>query len=354
MLRTGRAGHSIAMRLAVLALVIAGAGAAGWEWCRTLLAAPSQATAGTRIIVHPKSSLRTVLTQLASAHALAHPRVIELYLRLSGQGVRAQAGTYELAPGASAAQILQQLRDGQVLLEQLTVVEGWTFAQMRQAMNASGALSHEWRGLDDAALMRALGEPGVSAEGHFYPDSYRFAAGTSDKRIYELALQRMNAQLAMEWQTRDPSVPVANAGEALILASIIEKETGREDERSRVAAVFVNRLRLGMRLQTDPTIIYGLGDRYDGNLHRVDLETDGPYNSYTRAGLPPTPIALPGAASLHAALHPADEKILYFVATGLGDGSHHFSSTYAEHNLALRSYLHRIGAKPDAAVGGGS
>jgi UPF0755 protein len=313
----------------------------------------SQAPAGTRVQVRAGTSLRAVLAQLAEVHAVASPRLVEWYLRLHSQPLRALAGTYELAPQATVRRILQQLNDGEVVLEQLTIIEGWTFSQMRELLNANASLTHEWRNLDDAALMTALGQPGVSPEGRFYPDSYRFAAGTSDRHIYELALQRMDARLQQEWAARAEGLPVRSAAEALILASVIEKETAREDERARVAAVFVNRLRIGMRLQSDPTIIYGLGARYDGNIRRRDLETDGPYNSYTRYGLPPTPIALPGGASLHATLHPAKDQALYFVASGLGDGTHHFSATYAEHNAALRSYLQRTGATPDRASTGG-
>jgi len=314
----------------------------------------SQAPPGTRITVPAGASLRSVLTQLAVVHGLERPRLIEAYLRIRGESLSAKAGSYVLPVHASVRQILQQLQDGQVALEQITIFEGWTLSQMRQAINASHTLVHEWRALDDAALMTALGEQGVAAEGRFYPDSYRFAAGSSDRRLYELAWQRMHERLQQEWAARAPDLPVASAREALILASIVEKETGREDERERVAAVFINRLRIKMRLQSDPTIIYGLGARYDGNLRRRDLEADGPYNSYTRAGLPPTPIALPGGASIHAVLHPAADAALFFVATGKGDGSHHFSTSYAEHSAALRSFLKRTGAVPDAQAGGTS
>ena len=314
----------------------------------------SQAPPGTRIRVPAGASLRSVLTQLAAVHGLEHPHLIEAYLRIRGDSLSAKAGNYVLPAYASVRQILQQLQDGQVTLEQIAIVEGWTLAQMRQAINASPTLVHEWRALDDAALMAALGEKGAAAEGRFYPDSYRFAAGSSDRRLYELAWQRMNERLQQEWAARAPDLPLTSAREALILASIVEKETGREDERGRVAAVFINRLRIRMRLQSDPTIIYGLGARYDGNLRRRDLEADGPYNSYTRAGLPPTPIALPGGASIHAVLHPAADAALYFVATGNGDGSHHFSTSYAEHSAALRSFLKRTGAVPDAQAGGTS
>ena len=314
----------------------------------------SQAPPGTRIQVAAGSSLRVVLNELARVQALRSPRLVEWYLRLHAERLKAQAGIYELAPGASAREILEQLRAGRVVLSQVTIVEGWSFAQMRQALDASGDLVHEWRSLDDAALMSALGLKGEPAEGRFFPDTYRFAAGTADRHIYELALQRMTERLAQEWAQRAPGLPVRSPTEALILGSIIEKETGREDERAKVAAVFVNRLRLGMRLQSDPTVIYGLGARYDGNLRRRDLEADEPFNTYTRAGLPPTPIALPGGAALRAALHPAPIDALYFVATGLGDGGHQFSATYAEHNEALLRFLRRMGAKPDSAVTGGS
>ena len=313
----------------------------------------SRAPAGTRIEVPAGASLRSVLAQLSRVQAVRRPRLIEWYLRVHGQHPRAQVGTYELAQGATAQALLNQLNAGQVVLSQVTLVEGWTFMQMRAALDSSPDLVHDWKHLDSAAIMRALGRAGVPAEGRFFPDTYRFAAGTSDRRIYELALQRMSERLHQEWDARAPGVVVVNADAALVLASIVEKETGREDERAKVAAVFANRLRSGMRLQSDPTVIYGIGARYDGNLRRRDLEADGPYNSYTRLGLPPTPIALPGGASIHAVLHPADSRALYFVATGIGDGSHHFSSTYAEHVTALRDFLKRTGATPDAAVSGG-
>jgi UPF0755 protein len=337
------------------ALLVAGAvvALALWRQLDASMEQHSQAPEGTRIQVYAGASLRGVLGELARVHALRNPRLVEWYLRLHEEPMRPQAGIYELAHGASTRQILEQLRAGRVVLSQVTIVEGWSFAQMRLALDASSELVHVWRRLDDAALMNALGLKGMSAEGRFFPDTYRFAAGTADRHIYELALQSMNQRLQQEWAARAPNLPVHSPQEALILASIIEKETGREDERDKVAAVFVNRLRLGMRLQSDPTVIYGLGARYDGNLRRRDLETDGPFNSYMRSGLPPTPIALPGDASLHAALHPAAIDALYFVATGAGDGSHQFSATYSEHNLALRRFLKRTGAKPDSAVTGG-
>jgi UPF0755 protein len=340
-------------KLAVIAAVLAAAALYAGHRLGASLEERSGVVAGTRIQVHPGASLRAVLGDLARVGAVPHPRLVEWGLRLHGESLRALAGSYELAPGETVRQILAQLNAGQVVMEQLTIVEGWTFAQLRQAFDASPLLTHEWRELEDGKLMAALGQAGVAPEGRFFPDTYRFAAGTSDRRLYEQALQRMQEHLQQQWAAREPKLPLADANAALIMASIIEKETAREDERDKVAAVFINRLRIGMRLQSDPTIIYGLGRGFDGNLRRRDLETDGPYNSYTRGGLPPTPIALPGDASLRAALHPAAIDALYFVATGRGDGSHHFSATYAEHNEALRQFLKRTGAVPDAAMNGG-
>jgi len=342
--------HSVGSWLGFFAAALLIAGLVFWRQLDASMDQRSRAPDGTRIQVSAGSSLRVILAELARVHALRNPRLVEWYLRLHHEPLRAQAGIYELAYGAGTREILEQLRVGRVVLSQVTIVEGWSFAQMRQALDANADLVHEWRLLDESALMSALGLKGVAAEGRYFPDTYRFAAGTSDRHLYELAAQRMNERLQQEWAARAPDLPVRTAQDALILASIIEKETGREDERGKVAAVFVNRLRLGMRLQSDPTVIYGLGARYDGNLRRRDLEADGPYNSYTREGLPPTPIALPGAASLHAALHPAPIDALYFVATGNGDGTHQFSATYAEHTLALKRFLERTGAKPDSAV----
>lgn len=337
---------AIAAALAVAALLL-------YQQLAASMEQRSSAPAGTRVTVTAGTSLRSVLAELAHAGALRDPRLVEWYLRLHGEPLRAQAGTYELEQGATARQLLAQLAAGRVVMSQVTIVEGWTFAQLRQALDSNPDLQHDWQQLDEAALMDALGHHGLPAEGRFFPDTYRFAAGTSDRLIYELALRRMSERLEQQWAERAPGTPVRTADAALILASIVEKETGREDERARVAAVFSNRLRKDMRLQSDPTVIYGLGSAYDGNLRRRDLEKDGPYNSYTRAGLPPTPIALPGEASLHAALHPADSDALYFVATGAGDGSHYFSDTYEQHNAALLRYLKRIGARPDSAVTGG-
>jgi UPF0755 protein len=307
---------------------------------------PAASTVPVRIEIKPGEPLRSILSHLQRLGGMPHARMVEWYLRLHRQRPRVQAGTYEIAPHASARAVLEQFIAGRVVLEQLTVVEGWTFAQLRQALDAQPDLVHELRGLSDVQLMRALGHEGQAAEGQFFPDTYRFAAGTSDRRILELAYERMQSELAQAWAQRAAGLPLSDPEQALILASIVEKETGREDERAKVAAVFVNRLNQGMRLQSDPTVIYGLGSSYDGDIHTRDLVTDTPYNTYTRLGLPPTPIALPGAASLQAALHPAASDALYFVATGNGDDGHQFSATLAEHDVALRAYLHRLGVPP--------
>jgi peptidoglycan lytic transglycosylase G len=304
---------------------------------------PASANDPVRVELLPGEPLRTILLRLQHQGALRHARWVEWDLRLHRQRPRVQAGSYEIAPHSSARAVLDQFVNGRVVLEQLTVVEGWNFLQLRRALDAHSALSHALRALSDEDLMRLLGHDSQSPEGQFFPDTYRFAAGTSDRRILELAYDRMQHELEQAWEARAADLPLASPEQALIMASIVEKETAREDERPKVAAVFDNRLRRGMRLQSDPTVIYGLGSRYDGEIHTRDLETDTPYNSYTRSGLPPTPIALPGAASLQATLHPAQTDALYFVATGNGDGSHQFSATLEQHDVAVRAYLHKIG-----------
>ena len=311
---------------------------------------PAAVTAPVRVEVAPGASLRGILMGLQRQGALRHARLVEIYLRLHGPLPRLQSGTYEVPPHSSAREVLEQLIAGRVVLESVTVVEGWSFAQMRRSLDAHPALAHQLNGLSAQQIMNALGHEGEAAEGRFFPDTYRFAAGTSDRRILDRAYERMQTELNSAWLDRAPNLPLANADEALILASIIEKETAREDERPKVAAVFINRLRNGMRLQSDPTVIYGLGESYDGHIHTRDLETDTPYNTYSRTGMPPTPIALPGAASLQAALHPADIDALYFVATGNDDGTHQFSSTLAQHDVALRAYLRKVGVQPDSRL----
>jgi UPF0755 protein len=262
------------------------------------------------------------------------------YARLTGQARALKAGEYALATGLRALDLTALLASGQVVLHELTLVEGWTFAQALAAVHAHRAIARTLpdSGVLDAGalIMDALGAPGRHPEGRFYPDTYRFPRGTSDVEFLRRAYQALGQALADEWAGRAPDLPYRSADEALTMASIVERETGQVDERGEIAGVFVRRLQKGMRLQTDPSVIYGLGAAFDGNLRKRDLLADGPYNTYTRAGLPPTPICLPGRAALHAALHPTAGKTLYFVSRG--DGSHVFSETFAEHDAAVRKF----------------
>jgi UPF0755 protein len=256
--------------------------------------------------------------------------------RLLGNEGDIKAGSYGVSARITPRRLLDKIVSGDFALSELRFIEGWTFRRIRNVLDQHPAVKHDSSGLSDAQILERLGLEEVSAEGLFFPDTYYFAAGTSDLTILQQAYLRMQTKLEALWQQRAKGLPVANAYQALILASIVEKETGRADERDMVAAVFVNRLKRGMRLQTDPSVIYGLGASFDGNLRRRDLETDQSYNTYTRSGLPPTPIAMPGEASIQATMNPANSPVIYFVARG--DGSHEFSSTLAEHNRAVNKY----------------
>jgi UPF0755 protein len=290
-----------------------------------------------------------VLASLHERGALAAQRPIEIYLRLHGRHLRIKAGTYEIPPHASAAQIIELLQSGRVILEALTIVEGSTFAELRRALATDPEVLNTLAGKSDAEVMAAIEHPDEYPEGRFFPDTYRFAARTTDIEILKLAYASMERLLAQSWSERAPDLPLTTPYEALTLASVVEKETGLAAERPRIAGVFIARLRLGMRLQSDPTVIYGLGEHYDGEIHTRDLTGDTPYNTYTRVGLPPTPIALPGREALQAALHPQETGELYFVATASGDGAHHFSKTLEEHNAAVREYLQRLRHAASAA-----
>lgn len=334
--------------IAVLLVLIVAAVAAAYVLLGEEFHAPGPAAAALRVKVSAGESTRAVLERLAGLGAVAHPREVEAYLRLHRRIPRIEIGTYEVPAHASPADIIRMFEQGRVLLDQLTVVEGARFADFRHELDAQADVAHVLRGKSDTELMSALGHPGEDPEGRFFPDTYRFAPGTSDLTILAMAYDRMSAVLAKVWEQRSAGLPFDTPYEALILASIVEKETGVADERSRIAGVFVNRLRRGMRLQSDPTVIYGLGNQYDGTVHTRDLTTDTPYNSYTRAGLPPTPISLPGLEALLAAVHPDQTDDLYFVATG--QGGHHFSKTLAEHDFALRAYLARLREEQQAAA----
>jgi UPF0755 protein len=329
------------MLLALLTLAVLVA-ASGTLYVRHWLAQPLAIGAEPAIVeVRPGQTLTAVARELAARGLLTHPRLLALYGRFIGVDSRMHAGEFSIKPGTSPRGLLQALVSGSVVQHSVTVVEGWTFRELRRALAAEPTLEHATRGMQDDAVMRALGEEGKPPEGLFFPDTYLFGKGTRDIDLLRQSRDRMRKELAAAWATRHENLPLKDDYEALILASIIERETGHPDERARIAGVFIERLRLGMRLQTDPTVIYGLGEKFDGNLRRADLERDGPYNTYTRAGLPPTPIALPGAAALRAAVQPDERGELYFVATGEGDGRHAFSRTLREHEAAVRRYLVR-------------
>lgn len=333
-------------RVAVIAVLLAAAAGVvarlGWQRLEEDYQGPGPAAVASRIQVAPGASLRTVLAQLEGQGAVRRARAVEWYLRLKGLHPRIQAGTYAIPAHASPAQILLLFEEGKVILEQLTVVEGTTFADFLELLAHEPDVTHTLAGKTPAQVMAALGHPGENPEGRFFPDTYRFAANTADTAILARAYDSMRAALAAAWSARSPDLPFDTPDQALTLASMVEKEAHLASERARIAGVFVNRLRRGMRLQSDPTVIYGLGPRYDGTIHTRDLLTDTPYNTYTRAGLPPTPIALPGRGSLLAAVQPEETGELYFVATGRGDGAHHFSKTLVEHNSAVQAYLTRL------------
>jgi len=289
--------------------------------------------------IRPGLGLKGAAVEMAAAGVGVDPRLFALLGRLTGHHRAIQAGSYEVAPGVTAWQLLEKLTAGDVTQTSIVIVEGKTFAEMRRRIDAHPDLRHDTAGLSDAEILHRIGAGVAHPEGWFFPDTYLFAKQSSDLAIYRRAHEAMRRHLAEAWENRDPSTPYANMDEALAMASIVEKETGLPADRGKVASVFVNRLRIGMRLQTDPSVIYGLGDRFDGNLRKIDLLTDTPYNSYTRAGLPPTPIALPGRASIEAALNPARTNYLYFVAKGKGgEGGSVFSRTLEEHNRAVNRY----------------
>ncbi|MGP8034508.1 MAG: endolytic transglycosylase MltG [Steroidobacteraceae bacterium] len=329
----------------VLVLLLVVAAITALEIYRRLEAeyqAAGPAATALRIQVAPGSSVRSVLAQLETQGAVRAAREVQWYLRVRGISPRVQAGSYEIPPRSSPEQILKMFEDGRVILEQLTVVEGSTFGDFLALLEHEPDVTHTLAGKTPAEIMALLGHPGESPEGRFFPDTYRFAGETADSVLLARAYDGMQRALEAAWSGRSSGLPFDSPDQALILASMVEKEAQLPTERARIAGVFVSRLREGMRLQSDPTVIYGLGARYDGEIHTRDLLTDTPYNTYTRAGLPPTPIALPGRESLLAAVHPENTGELYFVATGLGDGAHHFSRTLAEHNSAVQAYLSRL------------
>ncbi|MES0875127.1 endolytic transglycosylase MltG [Sinimarinibacterium thermocellulolyticum] len=292
------------------------------------------------LLLEPGTSAALLVQRLAQDGWLdAQPRstwYLRAYTRLSGAATQLKAGEYAVPAQTSPLELLELIVSGQTILHELRLIEGWTFRQALAAVRAHPQLRQTLESAEGPAVMAAIGRAGQHPEGRLFPDTYRFSRGMTDVAFLRRAAETMDRVLAEEWAARAEDLPYAMPDEALVMASIIEKETGVEHERGQIAGVFVRRLRLGMRLQTDPTVIYGLGERFDGNLRRHHLLTDGEYNTYTRSGLPPTPICLPGRASLRAALNPAPGKTLYFVARG--DGTHEFSETLEAHNAAVRRY----------------
>jgi UPF0755 protein len=298
--------------------------------------------AGDSIQVERGDSFAAVLGKLHAAGVPGGQQVEwQLLARQLGVAGKLQIGEYALDPGTTPRQLLLRMRDGKVISHRFTIVEGWNLRELRAALAKAQPLEHETAQLDAGALMKALDRPGQHPEGRFLPETYVYTRGDSDLDVLARARDAMDKALDAAWDSRMPDLPLRSKEEALVLASIVEKETGVAEERPRIAGVFVRRLKLGMRLQTDPTVIYGMGEKYAGNIRRADLSTDTPYNTYTRAGLPPTPIAMPGVAALQAATHPASGDALYFVAVGDGSGRHVFTRSLAEHQAAVREYLQR-------------
>jgi UPF0755 protein len=295
--------------------------------------------------IEPGSSFHEVSRRLADSGVVSSPRLLRGYARWTGQANSVHAGEYRILEGTTAAELLDQFTSGNVRLYSFTIIEGWNRWDLLAALTDHPQINASMTDEDWPALLEELGAGTTNPEGLFLPETYHFPRNTNDRSLLKQAYALMQSALAREWEGRDESSPVRTPYEALILASIVEKETARADERARIAGVFARRLDKRMRLQTDPTVIYGIGPAFNGNLTRRDLQTDTPYNTYTRGGLPPTPIAMPGRDAIRAALHPADGSELYFVATGLGDGSHKFSTTKAEHDAAVAEYLKQLRAR---------
>ncbi len=333
-------------RFLLLMIVVAAAlcGAGAW-WLHQPLAfsaalGPVAEVESVEVVVGPGMPPRAVAQAIVDAGVKVNPSLLYAWFRLSGDARTIKAGTYEFARNTTPRGLLQQLVQGEESMLAITLVEGWTFNQVREALAKAEHLKPATLGLEPMEIMNNLGRPGVHPEGRFFPDTYNYAKGSTDLAVLKRALRAMDERLDAAWQLRPANSPLKNRDQALILASIVEKETGKGADRPLIGGVFNNRLRIGMMLQTDPTVIYGLvqkiGDQYDGNLRKRDLQTDTPWNTYTRPGLPPTPIAMPGKAALQAAVSPASTKALYFVARG--DGTSQFSDTLADHNRAVNKF----------------
>lgn len=330
------AGFSLLKFLVGLSLAAAVLLAAAWWWTRQPFSL-AQGSEGVSVVLPAGSSAKGAAQAVVQAGVNTSSRALYWYFRISGKSGALKAGTYEVEQGDTPQKLLAKLQGGVQTLRSVTMVEGWNIRQLRAALAKAEHLKPDTQSLSHDALMAKLGRPGMHPEGRFFPDTYSYAKGSSDIVVWQAAMRAMDKQLATVWEARQANTPLNTPDQALILASIIEKETGKPTDRPEIGGVFSNRLRIGMRLQTDPTVIYGLGEKFDGDIRKRDLQTDTPYNTYTRGGLPPTPIAMPGKASLLAAVQPATTKALYFVARG--DGSSQFSATLAEHNNAVNKYI---------------
>ncbi|MDR6858894.1 endolytic transglycosylase MltG [Variovorax guangxiensis] len=319
------------------AFVGLGAGAAGLWWVQQPLKLPAPTV---DLSVEPGTTPRGVAQAVAEAGVDVPWQLLYGWFRFSGQDRQIRAGSYELERGVTPRLLLNMLVRGEEATRSIVLVEGWSFRQIRAALAKAEQLKPETAGQSDQELMARLGKPGLHPEGRFFPDTYTYSKNSTDLALLQRAMRAMDKKLEAAWAARAADLPLKTADEALILASIVEKETGVAKDRAEIAAVFVNRLRAGMPLQTDPTVIYGMGTRFDGNLRKKDLQADTPWNTYLRPGLPPTPIAMPGKAALLAAVQPAQSKSLYFVSRG--DGSSHFSSSLDEHNRAVNRYQRGI------------
>ncbi len=334
--------------VAVCALLLLGAaGGVFWSGLKSL-DEPLSLSAPLRFKVAAGARFAHVAADLASRGVVAQPHAWILYARWKGLASGIKAGEYEIEPGTTPRALLDKMVSGQVLLHSFTIVDGWRVQDMLAALRRNPDVDSTLPA-SPKELMEKLGDPGIDAEGQFLPETYRFPSGTSDLELLRQAHSALRRELEAAWAVHDPSTPLRSPEELLIMASIVQKESGIPQELPKIAGLYLNRLRIGMRLQADPTVIYGLGERYDGELRTVDLRTDGPYNTYTRVGLPPTPIALVGAAALRATARPEQTDAMYFVASGRGDGSHVFSATLEKHNAAVAQYLSRQRQKAAAA-----
>ena len=322
--------------LAFLTVVLVIAG--GLWWLNEPM--PLRLQSGAQVLdleIEPGTRPMTVAELIVASGADVSAPLLKTWFRVSGQARQIKAGSYEITPGTTPRRLLRMLVRGEEALKSVTIVEGWNFTQVRVALQKAEQLTPDSIGLQPDLIMEKLGKPGLNAEGRFFPDTYTYAKGASDMAVLKRAARAMDKRVEAAWALRSPDTPLQTPEQALILASIVEKETGKPSDRAQIAGVFINRLRIGMPLQTDPTVIYGMGDKFDGNLRKRDLQLDTPYNTYTRGGLPPTPIAMPGKAALLAAVQPAATKALYFVAKG--DGSSQFSANLDEHNRAVNKYI---------------